>query len=140
MYIHTKTHPLKLIATLFITAHTWKQQRSPSAGEWIDQQWYSHTVGYYSLLWVCFYNLTIFFLRNPQNFIFLVLYFLQTNGKAAWRLHAQLTLSNPVDCSPPGSSVHGFSQARILEWVAFYFSRGIFLTQGSNLCLLCLPH
>ena len=50
--------------------------------------------------------------------------FLQTNGKAAWRLHAQLTLSNPVDCSPPGSSVHGFSQARILEWVAFYFSRG----------------
>ena len=25
---------------------------------------------------------------------------------------------NPVDCSPPGSSVHGISQARILEWVA----------------------
>ena len=28
------------------------------------------------------------------------------------------TLSNPVDCSPPGSSVHGILQARILEWVA----------------------
>ena len=27
------------------------------------------------------------------------------------------TLCNPVDCSPPGSSVHGVSQARILEWV-----------------------
>ena len=29
-----------------------------------------------------------------------------------------------MDCSPPGSSVHGISQARILEWVAFSFSRG----------------
>ena len=27
-------------------------------------------------------------------------------------------LCNPMDCSPPGSSVHGISQARILEWVA----------------------
>ena len=31
---------------------------------------------------------------------------------------------NPMDCSPPGSSVHGISQARILEWVATSFSRG----------------
>ena len=31
---------------------------------------------------------------------------------------------NPMDCSPPGSSVHGISQARILEWVAIPFSRG----------------
>ena len=28
---------------------------------------------------------------------------------------------NPVDCSPPGSSVHGIFQARILEWVAISF-------------------
>ena len=28
------------------------------------------------------------------------------------------------DCSPPGSSVHGILQARILEWVAIFFSRG----------------
>ena len=34
------------------------------------------------------------------------------------------TLCNPVDCSPPGSSVHGIFQARILEWVAIAFSRG----------------
>ena len=34
------------------------------------------------------------------------------------------TLCNPADCSPPGSSVHGFLQARILEWVAISFSRG----------------
>ena len=35
-----------------------------------------------------------------------------------------LTLCDPVDCSPPGSSVHGILQARILEWVAISFSRG----------------
>ena len=34
-----------------------------------------------------------------------------------------LTLCNPMDCSLPGFSVHGTSQARILEWVAISFSR-----------------
>ena len=34
------------------------------------------------------------------------------------------TLCNPVDRSMPGSSVHGISQARILEWVTISFSRG----------------
>ena len=34
------------------------------------------------------------------------------------------TLCNPMDCSPTGFSVHGISQARILEWVAISFSRG----------------
>ena len=34
------------------------------------------------------------------------------------------TLCDPMDCSPPGSSVHEISQARILEWVAISFSRG----------------
>ena len=50
-------------------------------------------------------------------------------------LHAQScpTLCNPMDCSLPGSSVHGILQARILEWVAIAFSRDLlkeyFLTQ-----------
>ena len=35
-----------------------------------------------------------------------------------------LTLCNPTDCSPPGSSVHWILQTRILEWVAIPFSRG----------------
>ena len=34
------------------------------------------------------------------------------------------TLCNPIDCIPPGSSVHRIFQARILEWVAVSFSRG----------------
>ena len=36
------------------------------------------------------------------------------------------TLSDPMDCSLPGSSVHGILQTRILEWVAIPFSRGSF--------------
>ena len=32
------------------------------------------------------------------------------------------TLSGPMDCSPPGSSVHGILQARVLEWGAIAFS------------------
>ena len=41
-----------------------------------------------------------------------------------------------MDYSPPGSSVHGILQAKILQWVAILFSEGIFLTLGLNLHLL----
>ena len=34
-----------------------------------------------------------------------------------------LTFHDPMDCSPPGSSVHGIFQARVLEWVAIAFSK-----------------
>ena len=45
---------------------------------------------------------------------------------AAMHIHAQLfpILCNPVDCSPPGSSIRDFLQARTLEWVAISSSRG----------------
>ena len=46
-----------------------------------------------------------------------------------------LTLCDPMDQSPSGSSVHGILQARILEWVAMP-SIGIFPMQGSNRSLL----
>ena len=41
-----------------------------------------------------------------------------------------LTLCDPVDCSSPGSSVHGVLQARKLEWVAISFSTGDLLDPG----------
>ena len=41
-----------------------------------------------------------------------------------------------MDCSLPGSSVHGISRSRMLEWVAISFSRGPSQTRESNLCLL----
>ena len=48
-----------------------------------------------------------------------------------------LTLCDAMDCSLPGSSVHGILQARIMEWVATgSLIQGIFPTQGLNLGLL----
>ena len=61
---------------------------------------------------------------------------------AALCMHAQscLTLCNPVDSSPTGSSAHGIPQARILEWVGISSSRGYF--QPSNQtrfsCVSCI--
>ena len=44
---------------------------------------------------------------------------------------------DPMDCSPPGSSIHGASQARILEWVAISLSRAS--SQPSNqICVSCI--
>ena len=55
-------------------------------------------------------------------------------------VHAQLclTLCDPSDCSPPGSFVHGISQARVLEWVAISYSRGYSGPRDWVLHLLCL--
>ena len=38
--------------------------------------------------------------------------------------HFSLTLCNPMEYSPPGSSVHGIFQARMLEWIAISYSKG----------------
>ena len=45
-------------------------------------------------------------------------------------------LCDPMDCSLPGSSVHGILQARILEWVAIPFSKGSSLPRGRT----CVSH
>ena len=62
----------------------------------------------------------------------------ESESEVAWSC---LTLCNPVDCGPPGSSVHGILQARILEWVAISFSRGSFWprvqTQVSHIASRC---
>ena len=49
-----------------------------------------------------------------------------------------LTLCNPMDCSPPGSSVHEILQARILKWVAVSSSRDLF-DPGIELTSLMSP-
>ena len=53
----------------------------------------------------------------------------KTRLRIKWRSEMSVAwlcpaLGNPMDCSPPGSSVYGIPQARILEWVAIPFSRG----------------
>ena len=55
-----------------------------------------------------------------------------------------LTLSDPMDCTPPGSSVHGIFQARVLEWGAIAFSNILTLVfskkkQGAELYLRYVP-
>ena len=55
---------------------------------------------------------------------FLVFSFVDCVCACAKLLQSCPTLWDPMDCSPPGSSVHGLLQARILEWVAMPSSRG----------------
>ena len=50
------------------------------------------------------------------------LFFCVINGSAA---QSCLTLCNPMDCSPPGCSVHRMFQARLLEWGAISYSRAL---------------
>ena len=68
------------------------------------------------------FNLIILFWEEGCMFLFLFLY------RHMKVLVTQLcpTLCNPMDCSPPGSSVHGILQARILGWVAMPSSRRSF--------------
>ena len=50
------------------------------------------------------------------------------------------TLSNPVDCSLPGSSVHGIFQARVLDWGAIAFSAAAAAAKSLQSCpTLCDP-
>ena len=50
------------------------------------------------------------------------------------------TLCDPMDCGPPGSSIHGIFQARVLEWGPIAFSRPGYGECIYNLCLLSAKH
>ena len=67
-------------------------------------------------------------LPSPRVSIYKVKVMLLTSQgvKFTTVVHSCLTLCDPMECSPPGSSVHGIVQASILEWVAISFSRGFF--------------
>ena len=62
---------------------------------------------------------------KPKQRNLLNLFFLNTKCAVLCTksLHLCLILCDPMDCSPPGSSIQGILQARILEWVAVPFSR-----------------
>ena len=78
----------------------------------------------------CWHSLT-FFHSKGLPLLHLPLCLPNANG-GCWLSHYSKLLvnnlfvfiCNPMDCSPPSSSVHGILQARILEWVAIPFSRG----------------
>ena len=55
-------------------------------------------------------------------------------------LQSCLTLTDPMDCSLSGSSIHGIFQARVLEWVAIAFSECIVVFTKTNLLTHCLVY
>ena len=65
---------------------------------------------------------------------------LGSNHVYCMRAQSYPTLFDPMDCSPPISSVHGILQARILEWVAISFSRGSSLPRDWThiSCISCI--
>ena len=65
-------------------------------------------------------KLTVFYNSNNSEVLFSDL----RKGKESEVVQSYLILCDPMDCSLPGSSVHGILQARILEWVAIPISRG----------------
>ena len=75
--------------------------------------------------YICYFHLSTLFLWDDQHwqlglFSFYAITHISTcmnTGMHAKSLQSCLTLCDPMDCSPPASSVHGILQARILEWV-----------------------
>ena len=84
----------------------------------------SSIVGYYQVFFVESYLLSVMILVSglfPP---------ICTHDDSAWRSEMKVAQSHPTLCDPMGYTVHGILQARMLERVAFPFSRGIFPTQG----------
>ena len=81
-------------------------------------------------------------LKNVTTGEFAVYWQMTNVGCVYVCVRAQLcpTLHDPMDCSPPGSSVHGILLARILECGTISFFQGTFLAQGLKLYLLHLLH
>ena len=79
--------------------------------------------------------ISVFFQGKPFNIIVVVVIVVVAAAAAAAVLITQSgsTLCDPMDCSLPGSSVHGILQARILECVTLPFSRGTSLPRDQTL-------
>ena len=54
-----------------------------------------------------------------------VMYGIEKGKERKGKSLSRVCLCDPMDCSPPGFSIHGIFQARVLEWVAISFSNGI---------------
>ena len=84
-----------------------------------DSIWPTQTLLSCTNLW-----LVLFLTQYPRLPLTLRYHFELLVCKRAKSLQSCLTLCDPMDCSPPDSSVHRILQARILEWVAKHSSRG----------------
>ena len=117
----------------------WAAIPSSRGSSWLrDRTWVSYTAGRFITIWAtreAQIDSTLFdYRRGSPYFVACSLkkYILPTYQKLllwkdAWVrsevTQSSLTLCDPMDCSLPGSSVHGIFQARVLEWVAIPFSK-----------------
>ena len=109
-------------AALFSIAKTWKQPKYPSTEEWIKKMW-----GVYVCIcvYICMYV-----------YLYLYMYVCMFTKS----LQPYVTLCDPMNCSPPGSSVHGDSPGKNTGVGFHALLQGFFLTQESNLHFSCLLH
>ena len=138
------------MAARFTVGRTGKQAKCPSEEKWIKQG-HIYTTGCYSaikknkiiLFSATLVDLEIVMLREVKSDIerqvsYDIAYMQSLKKKGCcWVAKSLLTLCAPMDCSPPGSSVHGISQARILEWVVTSFSRGSSQPRDRT-CISCI--
>ena len=85
---------------------------------------------------ISFFIFILFYCMLLSKLLQIVLF--SAAATAAKSLQSCLTLCDPIDCSPPGSSVPGILQARILEWVAISFSKRNYKKKGSEVAQSCL--
>ena len=110
-------------------------------GIWSQRKYIFKVDSFPNFLWANQYNI-LYIVLLIYTIFFVSQYPYKVVNNACMHAHSFqlcLTFCDPIDCSPPGSSVHGILQARTLEWVARTSSR-IFPTQGSNPRPLCLLH
>ena len=111
------------IAALFAIARTRKQPRCPSTDEWIKKLWYIYTIEYYSTIKRNAFESVPMRQMNQEPII-------QSEVKSERKIQimyikkVKVTQSCPTLCDLMDYTVCGILQARILEWVAFPFSRG----------------
>ena len=125
-----------------ITCHSWCWPWSPGSGSVCHISALENYPFHIILLESCCNSLRVMYLHKSfgiflhGKFVYFMHLFLHSNkcvcvcGVCNVCVHmlAQLylTLCDPMKCGRPGSSVHGISQARILEWVAISYFRGTF--------------
>ena len=93
--------------------------KCPSMGKWISKMQYIHATKYYSAIKK--ENQAQIYTITQINIRYILL---RERKVKVLDTKLNLSLCDPMDCSPPGSSVHGILQVRILEWLAIPFSRG----------------
>ena len=131
--IENTIHPHRNLC-MFIIAQRWKQPRCLSTGEW-KKMWYIDTA---KSLQSCPTLCDPIDGSPPGSPIpgilqAITLVWVAISFSNAWKWRVKVkskievaqscpTLSDPMDCSLPGSSIHGIFQARVLEWGAIAFS------------------